>query len=201
MARRATKNRRMSHRKKSHRMHREGGEKPGEKPGETPGLLRDNDDAKYIMSNFSEKEGEEGEKGGQKYEGGRKCRNGKKSKRGGSTMAQGAWPWVSANFGSSTEQQFMNTFGNGGRGNAGALIPTVAGAPGVLNYNKPQGSSLALNNGPRAGSQHGGKRRHRGVRSKKGGYWAQVIEQALVPFGLLGLQNVYANRTRKHRNK
>jgi len=103
----------------------------------------------------------------------------------------GAADWIISNFGGTTEQQFMNTFGNSGNGNAGALIPTVTGAPAVLPYNQPQGS-LALNAGP---VQGGGKRR----RAKKGGYWAQVIETALVPFGLLGLQNAYGRRTRKHR--
>jgi hypothetical protein len=103
----------------------------------------------------------------------------------------GAADWIIKNFGPTPEFQFMNTFGNSGNGNAGALIPTVTGAPAVLPYNQPQGS-LALNAGP---VQGGGKRR----RAKKGGYWAQVIETALVPFGLLGLQNAYGRRTRKHR--
>lgn len=45
-----------------------------------------------------------------------------------------------------------------------------------------------------SGVLKGGKRR-----SRKGGYWAQVINQALVPFGLWGLQNRYAKRhTRKN---
>ena len=209
MGRRATKHRRMSHRKKSHRRHRGGYD------GETaPALTTEEMMAQDALNNemmgpeptseetssSSSSESAIGLNAMGMGMGGRKRRHGKKSKRGGSTMAQGAWPWVSANFGSSTEQQFMNTFGNGGPGNAGALIPTVPGAPAVLPYNQPQGS-LALNNGPPAGSQQGGKRRHRGSRSKKGGYWAQVIEQALVPFGLLGLQNAYAKRTRKHHNK
>ena len=86
----------------------------------------------------------------------------------------------------------MNTFGNSGNGMAGNLIPTVTGAPAVLPNNVPQGS-LAQYAAP---VQGGGKRRR-----KKGGYWAQVIETALVPFGLLGLQNAYGRRTRKHHRK
>jgi hypothetical protein len=35
----------------------------------------------------------------------------------------------------------------------------------------------------------GGKRR-----TKKGGFWGQVISQALVPFGLWGLQNRFSRR-------
>jgi len=113
---------------------------------------------------------------------------GRRSRRGGA----GAADWVISNFGATPEFQFQNTFGNGGNGHTGALIPTVTGAPAVLPNNVPQGS-LAQYAAP---VQGGGKRRR-----KKGGYWAQVIETALVPFGLLGLQNAYGKRTRKHHRK
>jgi hypothetical protein len=59
--------------------------------------------------------------------------------------------------------------------------------------NIPQGS-LAMYAGP---AQSGGSRSKRN-RGKKGGYWAHVIQQALVPFGLLGLQNAFS---RKHHKK
>ena len=113
-----------------------------------------------------------------------------KTHRRGRRGGDGAADWIISNFGGTTEGQFMNTFGNSGNGNAGNLIPTLTGAPAVLPYNVPQGS-LAQYAAP---VQGGGKRRR-----KKGGYWAQVLETALVPFGLLGLQNAYAKRTRKHR--
>jgi len=115
-------------------------------------------------------------------------RRSRRSRRGGA----GAADWVISNFGATPEFQFQNTFGNGGNGHTGALIPTVTGAPAVLPNNVPQGS-LAQYAAP---VQGGGKRRR-----KKGGYWAQVIETALVPFGLLGLQNAYGRRTRKHHRK
>jgi hypothetical protein len=102
----------------------------------------------------------------------------------------GATGWIPLNFGPTTDFQYMNTFGNSGNGNSGALIPTVTGAPAVGPNNIPQGTI----NPNRLVPQFGGKRRR-----KKGGYWAQVLETALVPFGLLGLQNAYAKRTRKHR--
>ena len=102
----------------------------------------------------------------------------------------GATGWIPLNFGPTPEFQFMNTFGNSGNGNSGALIPTVTGAPAVGPNNIPQGTI----NPNRLVPQFGGKRRR-----KKGGYWAQVLETALVPFGLLGLQNAYAKRTRKNR--
>lgn len=50
--------------------------------------------------------------------------------------------------------------------------------------------------------QIAGKRRKKSYknRSKRGGLWGQVINQALVPFGLLGLQQKYGKRyTKKHR--
>ena len=98
--------------------------------------------------------------------------------------------WVGDNFGYTAEQQFMNTFGNNGYGNSGAQIPTVPGAPAVGPNNIPQGTI----NPNRLVPQFGGKRRR-----KRGGYWGQVLEAALVPFGLLGLQNAYGRRTRKNR--
>jgi len=122
---------------------------------------------------------------------GGKRRRGRRRMRGGA----GGADWAMANFGSTTEQIYQNTFGNGGNGNAGNLIPTLTGAPAVNpNVNVPQGS-LAQYAGP--GPQSGGSR-HRRSRGKRGGYWSQVVQQALVPFGLLGLQNFYGKRTRKH---
>jgi hypothetical protein len=45
----------------------------------------------------------------------------------------------------------------------------------------------------------GGKRK-----SKKGGFWGQILNQAIVPFSILGLQQTYrrkknVNKTRKYR--
>ena len=42
---------------------------------------------------------------------------------------------------------------------------------------------------PQNGNMSGGKRR-----TKKGGYWSQVISTALVPFGLWGAQNRFSKR-------
>ena len=119
--------------------------------------------------------------------GGGRRRKGRKSHRRSRRGGDGASSWVTSNFGSTVDQQFSNTFGNAGGGNAGNLIPTLAGAPAVGANNIAQGS-LALN----VGKQSGGKR------NMSGGYWAQVLQQALVPFGLLGLQNSYG---RRHHNK
>jgi len=44
------------------------------------------------------------------------------------------------------------------------------------------------------------QRRQRGqTRSKKGGFFGSVLQEALVPFGLFAAQNTYGKRTRKNR--
>ena len=73
---------------------------------------------------------------------------------------------------------------------SGNLIPTLPGAPAVLADNVPQGSNASSPTGWKEKKEKG----------KKGGYWAAVIQQALVPFGLLGLQNTYARRKGRANN-
>jgi hypothetical protein len=149
---------------------------------------------------------------------------GKKKKRGGG----GAASWVGANFGSTVNQQLQNTLNNSGSNNVIATLPGAPGVSsnnvpqgsaaqyaGKFSQNGGQSSALmsgssgsqmggqssALmsgSSGSSSASQSGGKRKSRG-RKTKGGYWANVIQTALVPFGLLGLQNAFANSTRKHR--
>jgi hypothetical protein len=50
-----------------------------------------------------------------------------------------------------------------------------------------QGQNLGLP--PTVAQRAGGRRR-----SKKGGFWGQVINQAVVPFGILGLQQTYRRK-------
>lgn len=52
-----------------------------------------------------------------------------------------------------------------------------------------QGQNLGLP--PTLAQKAGGKKR-----SKRGGFWGQVINQAVVPFGILGLQQTY--RRKRH---
>ena len=55
------------------------------------------------------------------------------------------------------------------------------------------------------GQYLGGKAKKRTRKAKKGGNLAQVINQAIIPFGLLGLQQSYrrkkGGKTRKHRRR
>ena len=80
--------------------------------------------------------------------------------------------------------QFDRVFGNGGNSN---IITGVQG----------QNAGIPATLAQKAG----------GKRSKKGGYWGQIINQAVVPFGILGLQQTYRNKkhgggkTRRHRRR
>jgi hypothetical protein len=82
----------------------------------------------------------------------------------------------------SGDSQFDRVFGNGGNSN-------------VLTGVQGQNSGIPATLAQKAG----------GKRSKKGGYWGQIINQAVVPFGILGLQQTYRNKkrgggkTRRHR--
>lgn len=117
-------------------------------------------------------------KGGKKYKGG------------------DASDWVSSNFGSTVSQQYNNTFGNGGPGNAGNLIPTVHGAKAVGPHNIPQGSSSSY---IKSGGRHHRHTRSCGCRSrrpKRGGNYGQVLSAAAVPFGLMGASYLLSRRKR-----
>ena len=52
-----------------------------------------------------------------------------------------------------------------------------------------QGQNLGPS--PSVAQRAGGRRR-----SKKGGFWGEVINQAIVPFGILGLQQTYGRKRR-----
>jgi len=107
---------------------------------------------------------------------GGKRRKGRRSKRGGA----GAAEYVLGQYGTGDAQwDAVFKTGNPAFGNQ------------IINQQHPSSvQSMA---------HKGGKRKSRSRRSKRGGYWGQIINQALVPFGLLGLQNAYAKRTKKNR--
>ena len=87
----------------------------------------------------------------------------------------------------SGDSQFNRVFGNGGNSNI---------ITGVQGQNAGIPATLA--------QKAGGKRSTSGKRSKKGGFWGQIINQAIVPFGILGLQQTYrrkrsgGGKTRRH---
>lgn len=72
--------------------------------------------------------------------------------------------------------------------------------PGVSN-NSVAGMSNALRT--LSGKMVGGSRRKRcgGTRKKRGGFWGQLINQAIVPFGLLGFQQTYGRKKRGGKTK
>ena len=61
--------------------------------------------------------------------------------------------------------------------------------------NSTNSNSIVGLQGQRAGKR-GGKRggSRGGTKKKRGGYWSQVINQAIVPFSLLGLQQTYRRK-------
>jgi len=114
----------------------------------------------------------------------RKCSHRRKSHRHGRKHRGGSAPNPSSYSSATTyggvvngslDSQFDRVFGNGGNSNI------LTGA---------QGQNLGLP--PTVAQKAGGRRR-----SKKGGFWGEVINQAIVPFGIFGLQQTYR---RKHHN-
>ena len=125
----------------------------------------------------------------------------RRKRRGGQAAASPGQYSSAASFVKATvgtgDQQYDNVF-------KGANLPNGNEIVGLQGQNTGIPASLPQS----AGNMMGGKRR----RSKKGGYWGQVLSTALVPFGLWAAQNRYSKRkgfssfvpkiggkTRKHR--
>jgi len=96
----------------------------------------------------------------------------------------------------SGDSQFARTFDTTGP-YAGRAGSEYVGAQGqwAQQPGSPNAQNLAL-------IQSAGKRR--GKRSRRGGLWGEVVNQAVVPFALLGMQQTYrkkrhGGKTRKHR--
>ena len=96
--------------------------------------------------------------------------------------------YVAANYGDGNTQ-WNNVFGPQSTSTMGNEI---------VNLNHPQMVQ--------ANVQAGGRRRRMSRKGKRGGFFGNVVSQAIVPFGLLALQNKYSRRlrhkrggTRKHR--
>ena len=121
----------------------------------------------------------------------------RRRQRGGSEQAQVPPPpaytdgasYVGANYGDGNTQ-WNNVFGPQSTSTMGNEIVNL-NHPQMVQANVPQG---------------GGRRRRGTRRGRRGGFFGNVISQAIVPFGLLALQNKYSRRlrhkrggTRKHR--
>lgn len=95
--------------------------------------------------------------------------------------------------------QFARTFDSNGQyaSRAGAEYVGAQGQGGQI-HNMPTQQNLSL-------IQSAGRRR-KSRKSRRGGFFGQVINQAIVPFGLLGLQQTYrkksrgGRKSRKHRH-
>ena len=116
----------------------------------------------------------------------RKCSYRRKSHRRGRKHRGGAAPNPSSYSSASTygmavngtgDSQFNRVFSQSGM-DGRFQSNTIVGA---------QGQNLGLP--PTVAQKAGGRRR-----SKKGGFWGEVINQAVVPFGILGLQQTYGKK-------
>lgn len=123
----------------------------------------------------------------------------------------GASEWQMANLGTE-DQQWNNVFVKGGP--FGAAVQNLAGTqPSVVAGAFPSAAQLNLIQSAGSRKRRGGNTSSTtsshtsssssslmkgGKRSKRGGYWGNVISQALVPFSLLFAQNRFG-KTRKHR--
>lgn len=96
-------------------------------------------------------------------------------------------------------QQYDRVFSQSGP-DGGIQSNILTGVQGQNTHqpNTPTAQNLSL-------VQSAGKRRSRRTRHKKGGLWGEVLNQAIVPFTILGLQQSYkgkkhgGKKTRKHR--
>jgi len=117
----------------------------------------------------------------------RKGRKGRRSRRGG----DGAAEYVLGQYGNGDAQwDAVFKTGNPAFGNE------------IINQQHPSSvQAMAHKGGKRksSSSSRSSSSKSRSRRSKRGGYWGHIINQALVPFGLLGMQNAYAKRTKKNR--
>ena len=115
---------------------------------------------------------------------GGKRRKGRRSIRGGN----GAAEYVLSQYGTGDEQwDAVFKTGNPVFGNE------------IINQHHPSSVQAMAHKGGRKSTSTSSSSSSKSRRSKRGGYWGQMISQALVPFGLLGLQHAYAKRTKKNR--
>ena len=102
-------------------------------------------------------------------------------------------------------QQWDNVFVKGSQwGNQIVSLDGSQPSSPLSFYNSQKGGRARGRSQRRQRMAHaqGGRsmRRQRGqTRSRKGGFFGAVLQDALVPFGLFAAQNAYGKRTRKHR--
>lgn len=96
------------------------------------------------------------------------------------------------------------------RGGAGAADPSSYSSAATymlktVGTGNEQYNNVFSQSGPDANSQAnvvvglqgqraGSRKRRSHSRSKKGGFWSQIVNQAIVPFSILGLQQTYRRK-------
>lgn len=116
----------------------------------------------------------------------RRMRKARKSMKGGSASG---WGYVSGVVGD-LNTQLNNVFGPNSHAIGNEITP-ISGNPNSNQSAKMRGGKRRTK----------GRRATRGRRTKKGGNWGNVIGQAMVPFGILGLQQTYGRRRKNNKTR
>lgn len=122
----------------------------------------------------------------------------RKTQKGGQAPPS-AWGWIGNNYGTGI-QQFWRTFTAQPGGDAGTVNSNQITRIGHPNDNDPPLSLMQRQSGGKK-KQCGGKKSRKG-KGKKGGFLGigAVLEQAIVPFGLLGMQQSYGKSKHSRRS-
>jgi hypothetical protein len=99
----------------------------------------------------------------------------------------------------SSRRRRMNKNKRGGYSDAASYVNELVGS-GDQQFKAVFGNNNSQSNTIQMQTQRAGKKSHN--KTKKGGYWANVINQAIVPFSLWGMQHNYKKKrgdTRKNR--
>ena len=68
----------------------------------------------------------------------------------------------------------------------------------VFDINGPDGKSNSNTIVGLQGQKAGSRKRRSSSRNKKGGLWGTIINQAIVPFSILGMQQSFRRKSNKH---
>lgn len=112
----------------------------------------------------------------------------RRHRRGGSS----SYPAASPSSYSDGASYMMKTVGAGPKQFDNVFMPNGRNGGNVGNTN----NAVRGLQGQRAGSKHRGGRYKCRTKKRRGGYWGEVISQAVVPVGLLGMQQSYRRNQR-----
>ena len=118
-------------------------------------------------------------------------RSKRRTHRGGQSTS--ATTYVMDNYGTQ-DKQYQQVFGPDPAPNAYANYVVNLNHPNTLPASVPQGPSKLMGGRRRRGNMT----RRKSRKSKRGGFLGDIISQAVVPFGLVALQQSMKKRSRGH---